>query len=346
MSETTITLPLSPAAFWIIAICIGVALLSLLMVVALPNATTKSTDSTWTRLLTRVGLAGMPDAIALFILIFWAGLGLTLAGGILTTIAQTPAAFATSAENPNDASLRWTLLTLTALTGALGAVIALPFTLIRTRQGERQTNATEQGLVTDRINTAVENLGAGGQVTRLGRTLFFTINDRKEMRQQWYDEEGDKFEYPEGATEIKQRQWENFTYTKPKTEIRIGAILALGSVARENPSFHVKIMQILCAYIRLNSPITTARHVNVTPMPNAEPTPDDWRHWRMESKDRGERIRHSAREDIKAALEVIGRRSNEQKEAEANWPSENGTKTYIFDSTSPSSSSNVENYFQ
>lgn len=49
---------------------------------------------------------------------------------------------------------------LTALTAVLAAVVALPFTVLRTIYTERQTRTAEQSHVTDQINKAVENLGA------------------------------------------------------------------------------------------------------------------------------------------------------------------------------------------
>jgi hypothetical protein len=38
--------------------------------------------------------------------------------------------------------------------------------------------------------------------------------------------------------------------TEPNIEVRIGAILALERIAKENLDVHVQIMELLCTYIR------------------------------------------------------------------------------------------------
>ena len=48
---------------------------------------------------------------------------------------------------------------IAVLLGVLAAAATLPFTMIRVWFNERNTQATEQGLITDRINTAVAGLG-------------------------------------------------------------------------------------------------------------------------------------------------------------------------------------------
>ena len=84
----------------------------------------------------RFGLEAVPQPWANLALALWVALLLALGGGAFATIVTLPFVF-----DPSDTdSLRWTLLTLTALTGALGAVIALPFTLIRIRQTQKQTD--------------------------------------------------------------------------------------------------------------------------------------------------------------------------------------------------------------
>jgi hypothetical protein len=100
------------------------------------------------------------------------------------------------------------------LLGALAAAATLIFTLLRTWINERTTRATEEGLITDRINAAVASLGADKTVK--------AIEDGKE-------------------------------YTRPNIEVRVGAILALERIAKRSPDVHIQIMEILCAYIRENT---------------------------------------------------------------------------------------------
>ena len=100
------------------------------------------------------------------------------------------------------------------LLGALVAAATLIFTLLRTWINERTTRATEEGLITDRINAAVASLGADKTVKG--------IEDGKE-------------------------------YTHPNIEVRVGAILALERIAKRSLDVHIQIMEILCAYIRENT---------------------------------------------------------------------------------------------
>ena len=96
---------------------------------------------------------------------------------------------------------------------ALAAVFGAPFLVWRSFVAQRQTDIAEQSQITDRINKAVENLGA----TRL-----------------LHDAEGKQF-------------------TQPNLEVRIGAIYALERIAQDSLRDHVQIMEILTAYIRENA---------------------------------------------------------------------------------------------
>ena len=114
--------------------------------------------------------------------------------------------------------LRQIILAIPVLIAALAGLIALPVTLIRLHYTRRQTLAEEEGLITDRINAAVLGLGAE-------KTVKVT-------------EEGQVIER-----------------TEPNIEVRIGAILALERIAKNNLDVHVQIMELLCAYIRENANI-------------------------------------------------------------------------------------------
>ena len=100
------------------------------------------------------------------------------------------------------------------LLGVLVAAATLIFTLLRMWINERTTRATEEGLITDRINAAVASLGADKTV--------------------------------KGFESEKE-------YTCPNIEVRVGAILALERIAKRSPDVHIQIMEILCAYIRENT---------------------------------------------------------------------------------------------
>ena len=117
--------------------------------------------------------------------------------------------------DPNTDHLRQIILAIPVLIAALAGLIALPVTLIRLHYTRRQTLAEEEGLITDRINSAVLGLGAE-------KTVKVT-------------EEGQVIER-----------------TEPNIEVRIGAILALGRIAQKNLDVHIQIMEILCEYLQNN----------------------------------------------------------------------------------------------
>ena len=83
---------------------------------------------------------------------------------------------------------------------------------------ERTTNPAEQGLFTDRINTAVTELGVEKTVkqTALGGKVTENNDDN--------------------------------------IEVRFGAVYALEGISQDSDRDHMQIMEILCAYVRSNAP--------------------------------------------------------------------------------------------
>lgn len=110
-------------------------------------------------------------------------------------------------------SLSVSAYALPAMVVPLSALIAFPITVLRQHYNRRQTEAEEEGLITDRINAAVASLGANKIVKG-----------------------------PEGKET-----------TEPNIEVRVGAILALERLAQKNDDVHVQIMEILCSYLRENA---------------------------------------------------------------------------------------------
>ena len=114
---------------------------------------------------------------------------------------------------------------IAVLLGVLVAASTVPFALIRVwindrtiKAAERTTNAAEQGLITDRINTAVTGLG-------VEKTVKQTASDGN-------------------VTEN----------TDANIEVRLGAVYALERISQDSDRDHMQIMEILCAYIRTNAP--------------------------------------------------------------------------------------------
>ena len=118
----------------------------------------------------------------------------------------------------NTDHLRQIILAIPVLIAALAGLIALPMTLIRLHYTRRQTLAEEEGLIPDRINAAVLGLGAE-------KTVKDAVNGQVLER------------------------------TEPNIEVRIGAILALERIAKNNLDVHVQIMELLGTYIRENAKI-------------------------------------------------------------------------------------------
>ena len=118
----------------------------------------------------QIGMEGISPALVLIALVTWSILALTLLGGIYVILWQV---ILYDIPNPDQQKQVWnwrfTLAQLAALTTVLGAVIALPVTINRLILSRRQTKTAEEGLITDRINKAVEMLGAEKTVKRDGK---------------------------------------------------------------------------------------------------------------------------------------------------------------------------------
>ncbi|MDD9715297.1 pentapeptide repeat-containing protein [Dinoroseobacter sp. PD6] len=185
---------------------------------------------------------------------------LTLAVGLIAVLFATIGRFLDPGTASTWEGYRWGLLTIATLTASLGAAIALPLTMLKTRYTQRQTIAAEQNLITTRINEAVEGLGAEKVVKVLERG-------------------------PDGTSRVVER-------TEPNIEVRVGAILSLERISQNSPEDHVRIMEILCAYVRENACIV--------PVKDKPREPEDWKQ----------------RTDTQMAVTVIGRRAEDRVKRE------------------------------
>lgn len=213
--------------------------------------------------------------------------------------------------------MRWHILALIGLITAFGATVSAPLALIRVIATERQTRTAEQGHMTDRISKAVEQLGT------------------------------EKTVKVDGSEK-----------TVPNIEVRIGGLLSLERIAQDSTRYdqgrdHVRVMEIICAYVRENAPAREAK--------------ESWlRKWERLSKgdndtpaiSRAQFLKHhvgdpaadaedylspvalqiwledqpNPREDIQTALNVLKRRSDAQRKIEANWPNiGQPTQAIVFD---------------
>ncbi len=259
----------------------------------------------------KMGADGLPTSIFLVIAALWAILFLTLFIGLLLVINDVAWGVVDLNDQEGVWNFRFLLAQLAGLTAVLGAVVALPFTAIRLRLNTEQTVVAQEGLVTDRINKAVENLGATRVVKRQRR------RDSGKLAYEYFENAAPpKINYDKPIFE---------EISEPNLEVRIGAIYALERIARQNLDYHIQIMEILTTYVRENAPISLAStspdeafegFVNngmdhyqaaekAAPLGDVQEAEDEWY-----------RSLQGPRADIYAALIVIGRRSDKQIRAE------------------------------
>ena len=176
------------------------------------------------------------------------------------------------------------------------AVLGAPFLIWGTIIKHRTLSAQMDGQITDRISKAVEQLGAEKTVKEAG----------------------------EGGATVER--------TRPNIEVRIGAILSLERIAQDSTTHdhgrdHVRVMEILCAYLRENAPASGAKdHDYGEWQPLKDDPTDDERaaHEAMRKErfgsdgepgliDKWAKTLPPPRADIAIALLVIGRRSADQR---------------------------------
>ncbi len=271
-------IPIEPKLFWglFYLFCFGLAVV---LVYALLSTRQPASEDPLDKLKSKFGASSIHDGLFLCAVLLWAAIALSLTVGLLGMIWELIwYAFPTGADVPaavqkeQTMELRIALVRLTAFTATLGAVIALPFTIIRLRLTSEQNQTAAEGLITDRLSKAVEGLGAVKTVKRQrknnsGALLYENNNETEEL-------------------DFKRPIMEEVT--EPNLEVRAGAIYALERIAQDSERDHIQIMEILCTYVRQNAPAF-----------DTEPT-----------KNLVERPR--PRIDIQTSISVIGRRSSER----------------------------------
>lgn len=199
---------------------------------------------------------------------------------VLLVFYGTIIGFGPFSEDKTGSAIRNLGLVLVAMFGA-------PLLIWRAVVAQKQVNVSEQGQITDRINKAVEGLGS----EKVVRDVIEIPRYQKDG-EAWKRDENDNLlpaERPDGKAIIDRETHER---TSPNIEVRLGAIYALERIAQDSIRDHIQVLEILCAYIRENTPAVT-----LEPTENliGRPIP---------------------RVDIQTAISVIGRRSKEQVELE------------------------------
>ena len=116
------------------------------------------------RLRTLLGLEAMNGGLFFLALCLWVALFALLTGGLASMIWKVVWHSLPTRENVWE--WRFLLAQLVALTGVLGAVVALPFTLTRLRLTREQNRTAEESLFNDKINAASADLYAMRQISR------------------------------------------------------------------------------------------------------------------------------------------------------------------------------------
>ena len=134
----------------------------------------------------------------------------------------------------------------------LGALFGVYLAIRRTEESKRQSDSAEIESAAARLQTKIANRQADTAEQGL-------ITDRLNKANESLDKKDDK---------------------EPVIPVRIGALHSLGRIAEDSLRDHITIMEMLCSYIRYNSPRKTKTTKQGNPL----------------------------REDIQTALTVIGRR--------------------------------------
>jgi hypothetical protein len=146
--------------------------------------------------------------------------------------------------------------------GALiGVILGGPFVIWATVLKHKTLDYQKDSAITDRISKAVEQLGADKEVSRPMRNVTYTLaGDSYSV----FEGRNEPVEVPSGATEMRRSKWNIVQRTVPNIEVRIGAILSLERIAQDSTEHdkgrdHVRVMEILCAYVRENAPASGAK---------------------------------------------------------------------------------------
>lgn len=296
-------IPLEPHEFWTI-VAIGLIAFVAFPVLHLGSGSQRQ-PLKWRE---KLGLQDWPWFAFTIGATLWLTLLLLLFGGLVFSVVRLVSYAIPDSQNYFEKwDFNFFLAGLAALTATTGAVIAVPFTFIRIRIAGEANLTAEQGLITDRINNAVEGLGAEKTVYRLGRDLSMSLKETSTDTppDKWGFEFFDEPKYDPNKYELNPEEtsgWTSFQQQVPNLEVRIGAIYSLERIAQDSPRDHIQIMEILCAYIKENSQASQA----ATFPENADYI------FRSQEWTQCPPIRT----DIQVALDVIGRRSEELYEQE------------------------------
>lgn len=200
------------------------------------------------------------------------------------------------------------------------AILGAPFLIWGTIIRHQSLRYQKEGHMTDRISKAVEQLGAEKKVDRIGRPVELHRGHPDQLSAGEQLETRTAIEWRDVGLEKQENEWvgasgewQVFSETVPNLEVRIGAILSLERIAQDSTTHdkgrdHVRVMEILCAYIRENS---FRRSIGDKPLDS-----DDG-NFRL-AIERWAKFIDQPPIDVQLAISVLGRRSAEQIAIERN----------------------------
>lgn len=251
---------------WLILGLLALTASSALIAALLPR--TSALADPLDQLRTALGLSTLPRLVVLAGTLLWGILLVVLVGSLVWTLFDIRHHLAPT-ENRAEA-LRGLLVTLTAMTATLGAVVAFPVTLTRIRQSQKANDLTDERLFNDKLNEASKNLAAWRDVT----TVLGTGDDRKTI-----------------------------TTREPDLITRAAAIDRLYGLVEERPSEVNRIASLLSLYVRENTVPVGDKEPDVPPEePPEGATPEEFRGWAV--------FLRAKRSDLQHAVQTLGKFRN------------------------------------
>lgn len=108
------------------------------------------------------GAESLPHWLTLLMIAIWGAIALTLTIGLLILITEIVVILVTT---ENEGTFRFLLAKTTALTAVLGAVVALPFTVLRLKLSTEQNRHNQDVLYNEKLHNAITDLHARYQRT-------------------------------------------------------------------------------------------------------------------------------------------------------------------------------------
>lgn len=202
----------------------------------------------------------------------------------------------------------------------VGAILGSPFLIWGTILKHRTVSFQKEGHITDRISKATEQLGA-----------------EKTVKRQLMNSFGKKVFNKSDDGNVDHSRPVMVEESSPNIEVRVGGILSLERIAQDSTSYdggrdHVRVMEILCAYIRENSqdhqdlPLTDWEPLELKASKEKRKAHRSGLQKRIGKIGMSGEVQEWARAlpklrmDVQLALTVIGRRTEKQRAVEAAWP--------------------------